>query len=234
MKKITLFLTLILLSSSDIFGQSERKNLDDLYYRNGIYFDVNSDTGYSGEYVENIRESYSLTWLYYEYGNLENGYKVGKITTWFWKPYGRGEPPQQKSHEFYIVGIPDIDGELYFTNSLASRCKDGKETYWYRNGKIQSITNYRNCGRSGKYVSYYENGQIEEKGHYKHLYSGTIINIPNKDKVGEWVNYYGENGQLKSKINYNKNAKLDGQYIKYSLNGEIIINEIYKNGKLIE
>jgi len=78
----------------------------------------------------------------------------------------------------------------------------------------------------GKFKMSYPNGKIKKEGNY-------LDGI----KIGEWKTYHHQNGKLDSINNYKKNNQgeiLDGEQIKFYIDGTIEIYEIWKNNAMIE
>lgn len=88
-------------------------------------------------------------------------------------------------------------------------------------------------------ISEWENGQIKEIGCYlneivkSRYYTLSLKPTINKIEIGLWRSYY-ENGQLKSRIEYNINGCIDPKHSNrwYYENGQIRTKRDYKNGKV--
>ena len=153
-----------------------------------------------------------------EFGNYVDGDKTGAWKGWY-------ENGQKK----YVI---------HYQNSL----KHGIYTEWSEDGRLtKDITydydipiseylvdyygsgyteiNRRNGELSGSWIKWYSNGKKNEEGIYK-----------NGEKGGSWNGWY-ENGQKKYSGRYVK-GELDGQYIEMDINGDIIKEIDYTNGKI--
>ena len=91
--------------------------------------------------------------------------------------------------------------------------------YYYPNGKIKVIENYKDNLLNGESKYYYENGKISAEG-----------NFINGLEEGEYKVYY-ENGQLRILENYSK-GELNGPLFNYYENGDIKLKGQYVNGNL--
>lgn len=81
--------------------------------------------------------------------------------------------------------------------------KDGKETYWHRNGQKKSEAIWKNRDRDGKKTVWNENGQKLYERNYK-----------NGNLIDETKYKYFKNGQIALKENY-KNGNPDGNWYHY-------------------
>ena len=75
--------------------------------------------------------------------------------------------------------------------------KEGAWLEYWDDGKISSVTNYKNGQYDGEYLSYYQNGQLNVKANYK-----------DGKKEGEFFDYY-QTGQLNWIENF-KDGKVHG------------------------
>ena len=131
---------------------------------------------------------------------------------------------------------------------------NGKQTSYYRDGSIKSITNYIKNWDDGDHVSYFKDGSIEEflntedlilTSYYQNGNIQRIVKI--KDGTAKYYHWsrgdsllfdmgeyqdsfksYYENGQVKKEANY-KNDKLEGPYTLYHENGQVKEETNYKN-----
>jgi len=138
MKKLLLLLFLIPLISctEDWTGEKEVTYLQD---RNGIKYEVNSEVGFTGKYVE-----------YFENGqkhieeHLRLGKRNGLMTEW----HENG----QKASE-----INSKNGEIV----------DGVVTEWHDNGQKASEGNWKNGKFEGLMTEWHDNGQKASEGNWK-------------------------------------------------------------------
>ena len=138
MKKLLLLLFLIPLISCTEDGTGE-KGVPLLQERNGIQYEVNSEVGFTGKYVEYFKNGQKLIEKDYKNGKLE-----GLVTEWH-------ENGQKKSE------IKTKNGKVV----------DGLQTSWYENGQKETEVNWKNDKLEGLQTSWYENGQKETEVNYK-------------------------------------------------------------------
>ena len=108
---------------------------------------------------------------------------------------------------------PDGEYEIYVDNNIELRAilqnhkKEGKWKTFYSDGKLKSITEYKDGLVNGKIIQYHKNGTVS--------YKGKCIN----GKVENTSTAYYESGKVKAK--------------NYYVNGELIKQEVFfENGKL--
>jgi len=120
----------ILILISLMFLTGCEKEVTSLQDRGGVKYEVNSEVGFTGKYVE-----------YSENGQkkLENHYKNGKLDglSTFWHESG------------------DKQWEGYFRDGK----KEGFVSGWYENGQRIFEGNYRDGKEEGLFFYWYENGQ---------------------------------------------------------------------------
>lgn len=98
---------------------------------------------------------------------------------------------------------------------------DGEEICYFENGQIQVQNFYINGQLHGRCVSYYEDGTLQTEKFYKHGRS-----------EGQHTSYY-ESGRIKGIINCCEGL-LDGYYIIYDVEDNILQKIVHKMGKVIE
>ena len=99
---------------------------------------------------------------------------------------------------------------------------DGEWKFYYENtGNIFQELSYVEGKFTGLQKYYYESAELSAIGEMK---DGL--------KVGEWT-WYFENGNISSTVEY-KQDKKEGKQIMYEELGEIVKEEYYNNGELIE
>lgn len=113
-----------------------------------------------------------------------------------------GYKPKQKVEEGY-----------YLDNR-----KQGKWTFYHRNGKRKHILYYENGIPDGKAIFYYKNGTIRETGTWR-----------NNRWVGKYKQYY-ENGNPKNLFNYDKRGLKNGKQIYFHENGKPSLVGTWNNG----
>jgi len=121
--------------------------------------------------------------------------------------------------------------------------QDGKGTSYYKNGKINSTSNYVKGLQEGKKVIYYANGKVNQEGNYVNdqpdgyfvtYYNNGVVSeegwYVGGQRQGTFLNYDLQ-GQLISKLYY-LNDKIHGISEYYALNGKPDNTEYYDNGWL--
>ena len=73
----------------------------------------------------------------------------------------------------------------------------GEWTYYYQNGKIKEIVNFKNNVEDGVFKEFYENGNIKAEGNYTPLQLGVETEGVEQGELKE----YDENGELVAKKN---------------------------------
>ena len=99
--------------------------------------------------------------------------------------------------------------------------REGEWLEYYRNGSLESKSNFKDGKEEGELFWYYQNGKLEIKGNYK-----------GGKEEGEFLSY-DVNGRIVYKYNY-KEGELDGEWLHYYGNGELKEKRIYKGGKIIK
>ncbi|MDB9737877.1 toxin-antitoxin system YwqK family antitoxin [Gammaproteobacteria bacterium] len=211
MKKLLPILFVLIITSC-----SKEVPSDQLVERNGIYYEVNSQTGFTGTSIS-----------YYENGQLEekitytNGELDGSMELYF----GNGQLQNKVTNK---NGVLDGPSEVYFKNGqlqINTNFKngelDGHSERYYPNGLLSFKGTYKNGELDGLSEEYYEGGQVKEKSNYK----DGLLDGPSET--------YLENGQVKEKSNY-KDGLLDGPSETYFENGQVNRKRNYKEGILKE
>jgi len=134
MKKLTILIAMLMA----IGGCSNEVPSDKLQDRNGVYYEVNSQTPFTGIAVD-----------YYENGQLKErgNYKDGE---------------REGTVELYYPS-----GQLFVTGNLKDGERDGLYENYRANGQLNEKTNYKDGEADGLYETYFENGQLEFKSNYK-------------------------------------------------------------------
>ena len=204
MKKLLPILFVLIITSC-----SKEVPSDQLVERDGVYYEVNSQTGFTGTSIS-----------YYENGQLEekrnykNGKRHGNQEMYF-------ENGQLESKEEYKDGLI-IDGiyESYEKNGQLFN----KSTY--KNHKLV----YRETYISGQLIAIMTVNE-DRSWEHKYYYDDRLYQINTYDKDNEKLvtEEYYENGQLESKENW-KDGQLHGPRESYSQNGELEKQSCYKEG----
>ena len=138
MKKLLLLLFLIPLISCTEDGTGE-KGVPFLQERNGIQYEVNSEVGFTGKYVEYFKNGQKLIEKDYKNGKLE-----GLVTEWH-------ENGQKKSK------IKTKNGKVV----------DGLLIEWHENGQKRSEANWKNGDFDGVVTFWDKEGDVTETETYK-------------------------------------------------------------------
>ena len=220
---LTILCLLILVSCSP----TPEITSDQLVERQGITYEVNSQTPFTGisvEYYldtiinnefeervlktritfkdgirEGLKESFHPNSQLEVRGNYKNGLVEDGLYEYFDKD---GNPTDTKEY---------INGETFDIKFEYSDLGQPEEKTYYKNGREVSKTEF----------SYYENGQLRSQRKVK---DGTFH--------GSSENYH-ENGQLFSRGNY-KEGIPDGLGVGYHENGEIRFKECYQKGEKVD
>ena len=127
----------------------------------------------------------------------------------------------------YLSGTKESEG------CYKNYSKDGTWRYYFPNGKIHRVENYKAGVKSGRFLSYDQDGQLSrdityKNGHFfdtiKFFYANGKVNFKQyyDDKglaEGEFKLWY-PSGKL-SQIGSNLNGKMVGKWIKYYENGVV-------------
>lgn len=183
---------------------------------------------------------------YQSKGELKNGKKDGKWTSWF-------DNGQILTEKFYKDGEIDGEstwwyksGELHSVTTFKDGKRVGQSTSWHTNGQISTITNSKNGKYDGITSSWYENGQkfmeilykddiavsITEYTYNKNGQIKNKWNYKNGKLVSQTDYHYYENGQLEAEAPW-KDGKLNGKMTMWYENGQIAAEAIYKDGVCI-
>ena len=84
---------------------------------------------------------------------------------------------------------------------------------------ITNIGKMKNGLRTGTWLSYYESGQLHQKSNYRR-------GIP----YGPWIKYF-QNGKISNIIRYNKMGQKHGRQEGYFKNGQLALEQTFKDGK---
>ena len=126
------YLTHLLTSCSDINSASS------LVSRNGLKYEINSQTPFTGQYIAYYNNGKKKT-----ESNIADGKENGLVTWWY-------ENGQKELEENYKFGK-----------------KTGLRTEWYQNGRKQSEQNYKYDKRDGLMITSDKDGNINGMKIYK-------------------------------------------------------------------
>jgi antitoxin component YwqK of YwqJK toxin-antitoxin module len=127
-----IFLSLILSACS------EEVSVSTLEIRNGLKYDINSETPYTGKYITYFNNGQKKT-----ESNFTDGKENGLVIWWH-------ENGQKELEENYKFGK-----------------KTGLRTEWYENGRKQSEQNYKYDKKDGLMITWDNDGNITRMETYK-------------------------------------------------------------------
>ncbi|MGL5124596.1 MAG: toxin-antitoxin system YwqK family antitoxin [Fusobacteriaceae bacterium] len=120
------------------YGKQEVIDESQLQERNGVYYKINEEKGFTGI----VAEKYENGQIEMEY-NYKNGKEDG--------PY-----------KFYYS-----NGQLKVEGNYKNGQRDGLFKSYYENGQVKEEENLKNGQQDGPSKTYYENGQVEDEKNYK-------------------------------------------------------------------
>lgn len=200
------------------------------YARNGSILTKGSySNGYKKEgmwyYYSSIDSAKPISW-----GKYLNNVKVGPwrimLNSKFEVTDNQEEYAVYRTMKFDSTGIPSAEpviechwsGEKVCETHLNPAGKrEGKETWYYRSGKVSSEGTRKNGIWVGDYIEYYESGAVEIKG--KRNDTGNI--------QGEWKTFY-ESGKVKVIEEFSEGYSTTLlKKTQYNENGDIIKEETF-------
>ncbi len=99
----------------------------------------------------------------------------------------------QNTTVFYQNGQPytgivyeEFQGRVDLEYEVNNGVKQGRETEFYPNGTIQSVSHYADNVLEGELINYYENGAVEEKAIFE---KGVCIQSVSYDEAGPIENF---------------------------------------------
>ncbi len=135
----------------------------------------------------------------------------------------------------------DSLGQLKIQGNIINGKKNGYWMTYYPNGQIESIVNYIDNKKEGPYIKFSDENRIGEQGNYvndllegkfikyHYGYKDEEIDLVHGMKNG-WAKKYYSNGQLQYEMQM-KNDVQDGLYHFYNESNQLVIEEIFKDGK---
>lgn len=130
----------------------------------------------------------------------------------------------------YYEGKPYTGEAFFLTNdgmdpmvmrSYVNGLREGAWKVWHANGHLHKHGETKDGLEHGRYLEYYENGIIR----YEYWYDMGA-------RTGKWRGWY-ETGEKYTERNF-ENDKLHGRLIHWNEEGEALLTERYKYGRLIE
>jgi antitoxin component YwqK of YwqJK toxin-antitoxin module len=165
-------------------------------------------------------------WIFYD----EKGDTTEKINYL----YGMKNGYSYSYKYFYETGAKHcvILSKELFLNDL----KQSKSCYYYDDGKLHFIINYRDGKKHGTAREFDKSGNIISLIEYRNDFIVLTEKINRKDerglKQGLWKEFY-PNDKLKLEAGY-LNDNLNGLYKAYDIKGKLIKNARYENGTLVD
>ena len=181
------------------------------YHGNGK---LSQELGYVKGKAQGIQTQYDEDGVKYFEGTFKDdklvGYKyldkAGKVLSEGTETHG--EMPFKGYHP---------DGTLSLEGTIKKGLRDGKWTFYYKNGGVKTVENYDNGTESGPYKSFYKNG---------------AVNIEGTFKDGSWDGMYRkyfQNGKLETE-ELVVNGKAEEDAYTYLSNGALLSHYYYRNG----
>ena len=109
-----------------------------------------------------------------------------------------------------------IEGGLAYQVNYVNGKRDGKMTWWDKQGNLLKVIHYDNGKLEGWEITYFPNGKIKSKQLYK-----------NDKREGLYKEFY-DNGKLALVVPY-KNGKKEGVQKEYAYEGYLYSDVLYKN-----
>jgi antitoxin component YwqK of YwqJK toxin-antitoxin module/Tfp pilus assembly protein PilF len=140
----------------------------------------------------------------------------------------------------YYDAFGNKTSEGYFTKE---GLRNGKATWYYRDGRISAVINYKEGLMDGERINYYRNGKVSSKINYKDDEENgykTYYYIDGTKQYEGWMVddgtdgthlQYNEFGTVTSKTNYRDN-EVEGFLDIYHPNGKIDMEQYYGTGWL--
>ena len=208
------------------------------YYRNGKLKSTYSytDGKLDGEYKEYHNNGKLITAATYVNGKLEGSYQNydsdGKLYSESMYEKDRLRDLKFYDKEGKVISSSTSrngSGNLTFYDAQGSKMSEGyftkeglrsgKTTFYYRNGNIKSVSNYKDGLLNGEKISYYYNGTMSAKNNYKE-----------DEEDGYQVTYF-VNGNKSHEGEVQNGSKM-GVHIDYTYMGKVYSKSDYKDGEL--
>ncbi|MFZ4785681.1 MAG: hypothetical protein ACOYLH_09395 [Flavobacteriales bacterium] len=208
------------------------------YYPNG---QLETTSFYKSDKLDGVRKEYGRTGAVIS----EIEYKQGKAVAYKYLDKNGNVIKEAKSsggkvfiESYNEIGIKFAEGMIEKENRV------GEWKFYYPNGVLKEINNYKDGELDGKATSYHENGKVSSEmyyekglaqGYYREYNQiGTITEegyYEDSQLHGPITAYYN-NGQLRSKDFYWKGSK-NGEQVDYRLDGSRDISFFYHHGILL-
>lgn len=185
------------------------------YYLNGV------------KKSEGSRRNFLLdsTWIFYdEKGDTTEkiNYVLGKRNGYFYK--------YKVSNAVNIGNVNYLESKELFVNDK----KEGLSYYFFENGKVKEIINYKNGKRSGPGKEFNKDGLIVTLYEFYNdfMIERQFVNRYGKEglKQGTWIDLY-DNGKIKSERVY-VNDTINGFAKEFNERGDVTVSLLYDKGNL--
>jgi antitoxin component YwqK of YwqJK toxin-antitoxin module len=190
---------------------NDRESIIEKYYENGNLnekYTFNKDKKIDGVYIKYFSDNDKI--------NIKCNYINGDKEGLYIEYYKNGDIKfetnyvKDKMNGFYREYYND--NRIKIITFYKDNLLNGHYEEFYNSGKKYIDCHYINNCLDDTYIKYYENENIHFLCNYK--YKESITNIYDKNKHGEFIEYY-ENGEIFKQ----------GNYVNNKLNGEFIIHE---------
>jgi uncharacterized protein len=186
------------------------------YYVNGV---VKSEGNRKNHLLDSV-------WIFYN----EVGDTLEKITYVMGKKNGYSYRFSSDEQKNFGRTNRFISKELFVNDT-----KEGLSYYYYLDGVLHQVINYRNNKRHGAGREFDKSGTVITLYEFFNDYITDKQNINrtvNGNKLGVWKEFY-ENGKLRAEKEY-KSDILTGYFKEFDRNGKITLNLLYRDGKLVD
>jgi len=129
---------IIAILTSLMFMVGCEKEVSSLQERNGVYYEINSEKGFTGNLIKKYPNGQKMS-----EGHHKDGKREGIYTDW----YENGKKQAESNYK---------DGK-----------HEGLATNWGENGQKEFELNYKDGKPEGLVTSWYGNGQKKYEGNYK-------------------------------------------------------------------
>jgi len=160
--------------------------------------------------------------------------------------------PVRKVRDYYINGKLQWEGQVrkeYLFVADAGTGTEGWCTWYYPDGNIKERGFYQNGKTEGVYTSYFDNGKVQQEMPYtgglrngkgKTWYESGNLGVEFEYKLdkedGVFLYYYDQTDSLGGKLMLERkvfvNARMNGDHIRYFLNGDTAFIETYSDSLL--
>lgn len=148
--------------------------------------------------------------------------ETSKFHAEFFRPKPKKVNGKHIIKDYYINGILQMEGASIAQDTTIF---DGEVKHFYKSGKIESKTNFKNGKFHGTATEFFEDGQMRR-----------VQSFQNGQLQGEYKEFYS-NGELRGRIAF-KNGAMDGLYQEFYDNGKQktiqTFSEGEKNGDYLE